>query len=163
MKSTAFIQSIYIAHAAGAPMQQMLQAQLIAGSGIGGDRYAQGVGAFSNTTPTKIRHITLITRSGIAFANQLLKSKQYSQFSEAQTRRNIIISGMPSEALNDLVGQVFYLGRLGLRGVELCEPCQRPAKLLQKMDFLESFNGQGGIRVEVLDSGILLPGDTLSI
>lgn len=162
MKHTAFVHAIYIAPSAGAPMQQLTQAELIAGTGIRGDRYAQGNGAFSKAAPPKTRHITLIAKSGIEAANQLLELNHYPQFSEAQTRRNIVISGVTPEVLNSLVGRVFFLGQLSLQGIELCAPCQRPAKLLNKVDFIKSFEGFGGIRAAILDSGILYPEDVLS-
>ena len=163
MKPAALIHSIYIAQAAGSPMQQMIQAVLRAGHGVQGDRYAHGIGTFSNTTPPKIRHITLITQTGIALANHLLEGNLNPQFTEAQTRRNIIISEISPQELNDLIGKVFYLGGLALTGIELCAPCERPAKLLKKINFISSFEGYGGIRAAVLDSGQIAPGDALTL
>lgn len=162
MKPSALIHAIYIAQAAGAPMQQIIQAELRAGHGIQGDRYAQGIGAFSNTTPPKIRHITLIAQTGIALANHLLENNQNPQFTEAQTRRNIILSEISPKELTDLVGEIFYLGGLALKGIELCAPCERPAKLLKKSNFKSAFEGRGGIRAAVLDSGQIFLGDALT-
>jgi MOSC domain-containing protein YiiM len=42
-------------------------------------------------------------------------------------------------------------------------PCQRPANLLAKQDFLKAFDGKGGLRAEALESGILLPNHPLEI
>lgn len=162
MKPAAFINSIYIAHAAGAPMRQLTQAELMAGFGIRGDRYSQGIGAFSKAAPPKIRHITLIAKTGIVHANHILKNNQYSQFTEAQTRRNLVIDGISPQELNDLIGEVFYLGGLTLKGIELCAPCQRPANLLKKEDFINSFEGRGGIRAAVLESGQISTGDNIA-
>ena len=143
-------------------MQQIQQAHIIAGQGIQGDRYAAGIGAFSVSKP-KIRHISLITMSGIADANQYLEQHTNAIFEESETRRNIVILNFSSDELNALVGKVFYLGSLAFKGTELCAPCQRPANLLDKQDFLRAFQGRGGLRAEALESGILLPGDPLEL
>ncbi|QWE17745.1 MOSC domain-containing protein [Polynucleobacter sp. AP-Nino-20-G2] len=143
-------------------MEQIQQAHIIAGQGIQGDRYAAGIGAFSVSKP-KIRHISLITLSGIADANQYLEQNTSALFAETETRRNIVILNFSSDALNTLVGKVFYLGGLAFKGTELCVPCERPANLLGKQDFLKAFQGRGGLRAEALESGTLLPGDALEL
>ena len=151
------IHSIYIAKLAGDPMQQMQQVSIIAGKGIEGDRYAADIGAFSKSTP-KIRHLSLIALAGITSANQQLIRHQQPTFGEGNTRRNIIMSNITADELNALVGKIFYLGGLAFRGTELCVPCQRPAKLLLRPDFIEAFATRGGLRAEALESGTLNTG-----
>jgi hypothetical protein len=160
MKASPQIHSIYIAPMAGEPMVRLTQAEIVAGQGITGDRYALGLGAFSKTKP-KIRHISLIALSGIEHANRHLVANQETVFGEADTRRNLVISGISEDELNGLVGKIFYLGGLVFKGTELCEPCQRPAKLLKRPDFMGVFEGRGGLRAEALESGSLTPGDLL--
>jgi len=162
MKASPQIHSIYIAPKAGESMEQIAQANIVAGEGIVGDRYALGIGAFSKTK-IKIRHISLIALSGIEHANSQLISKQQIPFRESDTRRNLIISGISAEQLNALVGKIFYLGSLAFKGTELCEPCQRPAKLLNRPDFMNAFDARGGLRAEALESGRLIPGDPLQL
>lgn len=154
MKASPQIHSIYIANLAGEPMMQIEQAEIIAGMGIVGDRYAADLGAFSKTKP-KIRHISLISLSGIADANRQLLANQHIPFSEGDTRRNVVIDHLSADELNSLVGKTFYLGGLAFKGTELCVPCQRPAKLLARPDFINAFEGRGGIRAEALESGTL--------
>ena len=160
MTASPQIYSIQIASRAGESMMQLAQANIIAGKGIDGDRYALDIGAFSKTKP-KIRHISLIALSGIEHANQQLLAKQQTVFSESDTRRNLVISGISVNELNDLVGKIFYLGGLMFRGTELCAPCQRPANLLKRPDFMNAFENRGGLRAEALESGFLIPGDLL--
>ncbi len=143
-------------------MEQVEPATILAGIGIKGDRYAAGIGAFSISKP-KIRHISLITLSGLEDANQLLLSNGCTSFLASETRRNILIENLSADALNNLVGKTFYLGGLKFRGTELCAPCQRPANLLAKQDFLKAFDGKGGLRAEALESGILLPNHPLEM
>jgi hypothetical protein len=158
MKASPQIHSIYIAHQAGGSMVQLLQAEIVAGEGIAGDRYALGLGAFSKTKP-KIRHVSLIALSAIENSNRHLIAKQEAPFDASDTRRNIVISGITEDELNGLVGEVFYLGGLTFKGTELCAPCQRPANLLKRPDFLNAFEGRGGLRAEALESGTVRNGD----
>jgi MOSC domain-containing protein YiiM len=160
MKASPQIHSIYIAYRAGESMVQLTQAEIVAGEGIVGDRYALGIGAFSKSKP-KIRHISLIALSAIENANGELLAKQQAIFDQGDTRRNLVISGISEDALNGLVGKIFHLGGLAFKGTELCEPCQRPANLLKRPDFMNVFEGRGGLRAEALESGQLIPGSAL--
>lgn len=161
MKFNTQIQAIYFAPYAGALMQLVSQANVFAGSGIEGDRYALGTGAYSTTQPPKVRHLSLIALSGIETANEWLLAGNEPVFDAAETRRNILLSGIAADELNQLVGQRFQLGNIQLMGTELCTPCERPAQLLNRPSFMDAFEGRGGIRVEVLNSGALHIGDKL--
>ena len=162
MKLNANIQAIYLAPSAGAQMQSVTKVKVNGGSGIEDDRYAIGTGAYSAVKPSKVRHISLISALGIETANDWLKAGDEPTFEGAETRRNIVLEGITATELNDLVGQQFQLGSLRLLGTELCTPCERPAQLLSRPSFMEAFEGRGGIRAEVLNSGILSIGDKLS-
>lgn len=156
-----FIQAIYIAPTAGAPMHALSTVKVLL-TGIKGDRYANGKGAYSNSSPSKTRHLSLITESGIAIANEWLLAGNEPTFEASQTRRNIVISNMGPEDLNLLVGKIFTLGKLTLKGTELCTPCQRPAHLVSKPNFEEAFERRGGLRAEVICTGEISVGDVLS-
>jgi len=154
--------AIYIAPSAGVPMEALEQAELIPGLGIKGDRYAMGRGAFSKNVPPKIRHISLITQAGIAIANEWLEASEEPGFSDSETRRNIVLSNIAPAELNQLVGKMFFLGGIACKGTELCIPCQRPSKLANKTNFMDAFEGRGGLRVEILDAGFINIGDALT-
>ncbi|MBU3583691.1 sulfurase [Polynucleobacter sp. 15G-AUS-farblos] len=159
MSKSIQIQAIYIAPQAGAPMQSIEIAELVAGAGIKGDRYALQTGAFSQNLPQKIRHISLIAQTGIDIANEWLKAGEEPLFTASETRRNIVLSNITAAELNDYVGKTFFVGNIECKGVELCAPCQRPAELLNKSDFMNAFAGRGGLRAEVLTSGNIKIGD----
>lgn len=163
MKLHAHIQAIYLARSAGELMHAIDYVQVNAGLGIEGDRYALGTGAYSSVVPKKIRHISLISLAGIEIANQWLKASNEPLFDPADTRRNILLAAITPDSLNALVGQQFQLGDLQMLGTELCTPCERPAQLLNRHSFMEAFEGRGGIRAQVLNSGVLAIGDTLSL
>ncbi|WP_228385079.1 MULTISPECIES: MOSC domain-containing protein [Polynucleobacter] len=160
IKPCAHIQAIYIAPKAGAAMASVRHVELIK-EGIQGDRYAIGTGAYSKVIPAKIRHISLITQAGINTSNESLMASGEPTFTAAQTRRNIVIANMSANELNALVDRTFKLGNLNFKGVELCAPCQRPAQLLKKQNFLDAFEGRGGLRAEILQIGNISVGDEL--
>jgi hypothetical protein len=148
--------------AAGDPMRAAASLEVQAGRGIVGDRYALGVGAYSNTLPPKIRHLTFITQDGIDTAAAWQQAAGLPVFDVLQTRRNVLLSGMSARALNDLVGQRFRVGSLLCEGIELATPCDRPSALASIDGFQEAFDGRGGIRVRVLQGGLIRRGDLLS-
>jgi len=163
MSFNTHIRAIYLATTAGVKMQSVDPIKVHAGCGIEGDRYALATGAYSKVEPAKVRHISLISLSGIETANDWLKAGDEPPFDESETRRNIVLDGITATELNDLVGKQFQLGSLLLLGTELCTPCERPAQLLNKPSFMEAFEGRGGIRAEVLTSGTLTIGDKLTL
>ena len=83
------------------------------------------------------------------------------EFDPSETRRNVVIDQILPSELNALVGKIFYIGKLKLKGEELCEPCERPAKLVNKKGFKKAFDNNGGIRAQVLDTGEIKIGDLL--
>ena len=103
----------------------------------------------------------LIVGTGIEDANQELEASGLKPYLPSEVRRNIVIEGMSSDDLNQLVGKEFSLGPLRLRATELCVPCERPAKLSEKSNFLAAFKNRGGIRAQILDSGEVRVGDQL--
>jgi hypothetical protein len=156
------IHSIYIASQAGEPMNKRESVRLIVGAGIEGDRYALAIGAFSDSIPAKIRDVSLIALTGIEDANQELEVSGLKPYLPSEVRRNIVIEDMSSDALNQLIGKEFSLGFIRLRATELCTPCERPAKLSEKLNFLSAFKNRGGIRAQILDAGDITVGDQLS-
>ena len=161
-KNMPSIQSIYIALEAGSPMTQREGVTVITNKGIEGDRYAMGVGAYSKSNPQKVRDISLITREGIDAANDGLHAGGLKKYLDSETRRNVVIEDMSAEALNHLLGKEFYLGAVRLIAIELCIPCERPAKLSNKIHFLKAFENKGGIRAQVLEGGDIRVGDPLN-
>lgn len=160
-KSMALISALYWCDTAGQPMRQADPLRVIAGQGIEGDRYATGQGAYSDTQPPKMRHLSLITEDGIATANEWQEAAGLPAFTMAQTRRNVLLRGLSAPDLNALVGQRFWVGEVECYGLELCTPCPRPSQLSAQPGFQEAFEGRGGLRAQVLSSGWLRLGDAL--
>lgn len=127
--------------------------ELKAHKGIVGDRYFG-----------KMRHpgqnLTLVEAEEIeAFCAQTGR-----MLDETLTRRNIVTRGV---RLNELVGNEFRLGSVLLRGVELCEPCSKLAGLLttdtlSAKEVVEHWTHRAGLRADVLESGVITIGNTIS-
>lgn len=147
----ARVVEIYTAPYKGIPMQSVTQAYAMGGRGLQGDRYADGLGAFSKNTDV-VRHVTLIRSEDIEIANAGLEVP----YTPAETRRNIVTEDI---YLNWLVDKEFSIGRVVMRGVELCTPCKRPEELSGKPGFKDAFENSGvnfgGLRAEILYSGII--------
>ena len=73
------------------------------------------------------------------------------------SRRNIATLGVP---LNHLVGRDFRVGEVTLRGIRLCEPCAHMAEMTHK-EVLRGLVHRGGLRAQVLKSGMIRVGDTV--
>jgi MOSC domain-containing protein YiiM len=159
------ILAIFTAPRAGAPMEAVRFAALIAGHGIAGDRYAEGTGTYSRADPPRVRHVTFIAREAIEAANRELSAP----FAPIELRRNVLVEGID---LNACVGG--YLGneRVLFRGAERAEPCLRPALLIKERwgeahaplvarAFKRAFAGRGGLRAEIAMDALIGVHDTL--
>jgi MOSC domain-containing protein YiiM len=142
--------SFAIARSKGMPMERADSVWALSNTGLQGDRYALGLGAYSNARPPKVRHVTFIDESQIAAANAALLGG--APFSFLETRRNVLTRGVD---LNALIGVDFQIGMAVFKGVELCHPCDRPSNLLGKPGFREAFGNRGGLRAEILANGFL--------
>ena len=144
--------AIYITAETGRPMVEVPQAQAIPGTGLEGDRYASGSGLYSNTPGTG-RQVTLVEAEAIEALNQ----EENLGLKAIQTRRNLLTRGVP---LNHLVGKEFRVGAVMLRGVRLCEPCDYLAGLTQP-EVLPGLVHRGGLRADILSSGVIRPDDEI--
>lgn len=126
--------------------------EAIAGIGLDGDRYAIDAGKFSGSKLGK-RAITLIEREAIAAANE-----SYGVgMDESETRRNVVVEGVP---LNHLVGQDFLVGDVRLRGYDLSEPCTWLEEVTGK-EARTAFVHRGGLRAEIVEGGPIRIGDSV--
>lgn len=136
-------------------MVQQDEVMAIAGCGLEGDRYTEGRGAFSNTRVEIRRHVTLIDAQALVDAAVDAEREGNEPFYPHETRRNIVTMHVD---LNSMVGKTFFVGEVELRGVELCDPCERPSKLAGKKGFKKYFENRGGLRAEIQSDGLISTG-----
>ena len=72
--------------------------------------------------------------------------------------RNIITEGI---RLNVLVGKDFFIGDVKVKGNDLCRPCKYLQESLQQKNVVKELLRTGGLRCEILTSGIILVGDKI--
>jgi len=144
--------SIHIAAVAAAPIKSVAEVVAVADRGLEGDRYFSGVGTYSNQ-PGGGRDVTLIEIEAI----EALKRDYQIELDPSLARRNIITRGVP---LNHLVGQVFKVGDVTLRGIRLCDPCSHMEKLSRK-GAMRGLIHRGGLRAEIVSAGMIRVGDAI--
>jgi MOSC domain-containing protein YiiM len=143
---------IFVAPAAGAPMETRAEVEAIAGTGLVGDRYANAVGTYSgHRISDDLRAVTFIEREAVAAVH----SETGLVLEEAETRRNLVTVGVP---LNHLVNQEFQVGPVRLRGVNLSEPCAYLEGVVRE-GLRPALIHRGGLRAEVLEGGPIRLGD----
>ena len=74
-------------------------------------------------------------------------------------RRNIVISGLN---LNQLIGKKFFIGGVLFEGLEHCAPCTWMNAVMKKGAY-RLMSGRGGLRVRVVEKGVLKTGPNLLI
>jgi MOSC domain-containing protein YiiM len=144
--------SLHIAPRAGVPMNTLEEAQAVRGVGLAGDRYAGRLGTYSKTHGPD-REITLLALETLA----AVKAETGIDLLPAESRRNVITEGAELETL---AGKTFRVGGVLLRGIRPCEPCGYLERLTGKAVH-EPLKGRGGLRAEVLSSGMLRRGDVV--
>tara|TARA_Y100000590_G_scaffold151522_1_gene174107 strand:- start:2277 stop:2717 length:441 start_codon:yes stop_codon:yes gene_type:complete len=75
-------------------------------------------------------------------------------------RRNIITKGIK---LNELIGKEFDIGKVKVKGHDLCRPCISLQTTLGKENVIKEFLRKGGLRCEILIGGIISVGDKIKI
>ena len=116
----------------------------LAGKGLDGNRYYWADG----DAPAG-QALTLIAAEAIAESGL--------EISAAETRRNVLTSGID---VNALVGRRFRIGELECYGVELCEPCSHLQQVTGK-DVLGTLVHRAGLNVDILTDGEIAVGDAI--
>jgi len=141
--SPGAVVALFIAPAAGSPMQEVAQIEAIQGAGLRGDRYAAGKGSFNKDAGIGKRQVTLMN----------VRFFDGSGFQYIDSRRNIMVRDIE---LMRLIGREFPIGEAIMRGVKYCDPCLRPTKLIgSSASFKDEFQDCGGLVAEVLKGGLI--------
>jgi MOSC domain-containing protein YiiM len=150
---------IQIAEAASYEMEELTEAQAVAGRGIEGDRYFSGKGTYS--PKPDVREVTLFEQEVLdALARHdpppqggpiILKAEDH--------RRNLTVRGVP---VNHLVGRRFRIGDIVLRGGRLNFPCKYLDELTGLPLYLPLYN-RSGLNCSIERGGIIRPGDAIAL
>lgn len=155
MSWTGELLSIHIAPAASYEMEELSEAELVAGKGILGDRYYNGTGTYS--PKPDVRDITLIEQEALdaLFCDDPPMQGAPIRLEAQEHRRNLTVRGVP---LNHLVGWRFQIGDCILSGGRLNFPCKYLEELLGKPVYLPLYN-RSGLNCRIEKGGVIRPGD----
>ena len=130
-------------------IEEVDRAELLSGKGIVGDRH------FHENNSVRSQ-VTLIESENIDYYNNKFKTN----YSYLDFRRNVVTRGIE---LNNLVGKSLYIGSVEITGHDLCRPCKHLEEMLQGKNIIKEFLRKGGLRCEILTSGIINIGDEIKV
>ena len=131
----------------GNQIHNVNKVEALKGKGLQNDR------KFSENNQ-KERQITLIEIENINYFNNISKTN----ITLIDFRRNIITENV---RLNELVGKEFFVGKIKLKGHDLCRPCKYLQDKLKQNNFVKEFLHTGGLRCEILTTGKINVGDII--
>lgn len=144
----------YLVEAGGLPMRFVESAMAVVEQGLLGDRYQTGAGEWFYD-PRLYDDVTLIATEALAAA----RVKQGVHLNRGASRRNVETRGVDLDAL---VGCLFRLGEVVLRGERPCEPC-RYLDRVTGQSAKGALQGRGGLRATVVSGGRLRVGDLVDL
>ncbi|MEV0703541.1 MOSC domain-containing protein [Saccharopolyspora sp. NPDC050389] len=144
--------AVFAAETAGVEMHAVTAAQLVAGVGMAGDRYALGKGHYSHLWHPD-RQLTLIAQEVIDDVARAIGEP----IDGVELRRNVVTRGVP---LNSLVEKYFAVGEAIVYGGRLNVPCRYLERLIDKKVF-EPLLGCSGLNCQILRGGTVRPGDVV--
>ena len=137
---------IHIAERHRGAMREILVARLVVGGGIEGDRFF-GAGEDQDISLVQEEHLRAACLSIGA------------PYVPGASRRNLTVRGCD---LNRFLGREFLVGTVRLLSRELCEPCGWMEWNVGKGS-RQALLQRAGILARVLESGIVRPGDSISL
>ncbi|MGB5556820.1 MAG: MOSC domain-containing protein [Paracoccaceae bacterium] len=143
--------NIHTARAVREPMQPHQTAQLIAGVGVEGDRYATGLGKYSDFPD--IREVTLIEIETLI----ALKRDHDIELTVDEHRRNLTTQDVP---LNHLVGRRFRVGDVLLEGGRLNTPC-RYLDMVTRKEVCDLLEHRSGLNCRIIEGSRIAVGDAI--
>lgn len=146
------VTGVYLAAAGAQPMRSVETATALVGQGLSGDRYQTGAGEWSYD-PRLYDDVTLIAVEALAAA----RAECGVQLGAGASRRNVETVGVD---LDGLVGRLFRVGEVVLRGERVCEPCRYLDRVTGQAA-KAALQGRGGLRATVVRGGRLQVGDVV--
>lgn len=145
------VEAIFTTPAASEPMIAHTRINAIAGQGLEGDRYALGIGFYSDGQEG--RQLTLIEAEDLEQLNA-----SGVELTQQECRRNIVTRGVE---LQPLIGRKFLIGEVLCEGVKMCPPCNHLEDLTRPGP-LRGLARSGGIRAHILTDGPMSVGDPVT-
>ena len=143
------IKAINITNLSGESTIYVNQAILKRNKGIINDRYYENF-------KKKYEQVTLIESEKISnFSNNVKSKFDYKDF-----RRNIITTGID---LNKMINKKIQINNVVLKIHQLCQPCRYLQNKLSVDNLVKLLANEGGVRAEIVQSGIISTFDEIKI
>ena len=143
------IKAINITNLSGESTIYVNQAILKRNKGIINDRYYENF-------KKKYEQVTLIESEKIDNFNNKIRSK----FNYKDFRRNIITTGID---LNKMINKKIQINNVVLKIHQLCQPCRYLQNKLSVDNLVKLLTNKGGVRAEIVQSGIISTFDEIKI
>ena len=124
-------------------------ATAVKGKGLLNDR------KFQNDN-NKMKQLTLMESENITYFNKISNTN----IDQLDFRRNLITANIK---LNNLVNKEFFIGKVKVKGHDLCRPCKYLQELLEQKNFIKELLLKGGLRCEILSDGDIYINDKVSL
>jgi hypothetical protein len=144
--STGSVAALLVASKAEQPLVRVDAVEAVAGRGLVGDRYYEGLGTFSG--PGRGYQVTLVEAETLAAVDLPWE----------QARRNVVTRGL---SLNALVGREFTIGAVECIGRRLAEPCAHLEKLT-RAGIMRPLVHRAGLRADIVRGGPIAVGDPIA-
>jgi MOSC domain-containing protein YiiM len=145
------LEHIHVAAEASVAMRALEEAEVTAGAGLVGDRYARREGHWRDANVS--RDLTLVEAETL----EALRREHGIDLAPGEVRRNLTTRGV---ALDGLIDRYFWVGEVLVKGAGRCEPCQHLVQLTGK-PVLSPLVHKGGLRGDVLTGGWIRVGDPI--
>ena len=143
------IKAINITNLSGESTIYVNQAILKRNKGIINDRYYENF-------KKKYEQVTLIESEKISKFNKKIKSN----FNYKDFRRNIITTGID---LNKMINKKIQINNVVLKIHQLCQPCRYLQNKLSVDNLVKLLTNKGGVRAEIVQSGVISTFDEIKI
>ena len=150
--SGPFIEKIFVAPDGGVDMQSVEQVEAVEGTGLRGDRYAEGTGYW---VPVDICQVTLIEGEDL----EAIQSTTGVKVVNGEHRRNLVTRGV---RLEELLGRRFQIGDAVLEYDRPRPPCRYIASITEG-GMTNALAGRAGICARVVQSGVIRRDDLVTI
>lgn len=147
-----FIEKIFVASDGGVDMQSVKLVDAVEGSGLRGDRYAEGTGKW---VPVDVCQVTLIE------GEELDKAQASTGVNvlDGQHRRNLVTRGVRIEELH---GRRFQIGEAVLEYDRPRPPCRYIASITES-GMTNALMGRAEICARVVQSGVIRREDWITV
>ncbi len=138
-----FVEGIYVASGAGAPVERVGEVAAIEGCGLAGDRYCEGTGHWSRFG--RVCQVTLIAAEDL----DAIEKETGIRVRDGEHRRNVVLRGVN---LGGLRRRRFRIGGAILEYAGPRSVC-RYIERLTEPGMTQALKGRGGVCVRVVESG----------